>query len=444
MMWGWAVDAICEHLEAVTSGELKRLLMNVPPGSMKSLLTGVIWPAWEWGPKDRQELRYLSTAHKQDLAIRDSTKSRRLIQSAWYQKLWPIQLTGDQNAKTKFENSRTGFRESMAFGSMTGARGDRVILDDPHSVDDANSRQKLKTDITTFREALPSRVNNEESAIIIIMQRLAVGDVSDVALELGYQHLQIPMRYEQGRSKWVVGTGDPRKTEGELMFPERFSERQVQELERSLTIAAAGQLQQRPAMRGGNVIKTTWFKRYKELPRLKSRQIFADTAQKTAERNDYSVFECWGHGEDGNLYLIDLIRGKWEAPELERRALAFWQKHKAADSVLMGALQKMRVEDKASGTGLIQGLKTKHAIPVTGIERTRDKYTRLLDVLGYIEAGLVSLPEGAPFLSDFLAECESFTSDDTHPHDDQVDPMIDAINEMLGQQNKLSVWERMI
>jgi len=186
LKWGWALDAICEHLEAVSNGDILQLLMNVPPGSMKSLLTGVIFPAWEWGPLNKPEMRYLGTAHKQDLAVRDNLKCRRLIQSQWYQERWPLILTGDQNAKTKFENDKTGFREAMAFGSMTGSRGDRVILDDPHSVDDANSPTKLAADITTFREALPSRVNNDKSATIVIMQRLNEGDVSAVALELDY------------------------------------------------------------------------------------------------------------------------------------------------------------------------------------------------------------------------------------------------------------------
>ena len=143
LKWGWALDAICAHLEAVTRGEITRLLMTVPPGTMKSLLTGVIWPAWEWGPVGRPELRFISTAHKHDLAVRDNLKCRRLIQSDWYQARWPVHLTSDQNAKTKFENDRTGFREAMAFASMTGARGDRVILDDPLSADDANSEAAL-------------------------------------------------------------------------------------------------------------------------------------------------------------------------------------------------------------------------------------------------------------------------------------------------------------
>lgn len=445
LKWGWAVEAICDHLEGVTRGDIYRLLMNVPPGTMKSLLTSVIWPAWEWGPKGKQSMRYLGTAHKQDLAVRDSTKCRRLIQSDWYQRLWPIELTGDQNAKTKFENSATGFREAMALGSMTGARGDRVILDDPHSVDDANSRVKLSADVVTFREALPSRVNNDDSAIVIIMQRLAVGDVSDVALELGYEHLLIPMRYEAGRSKWVLGKGDPRKIDGELMFPERFSEANVAELESSLgSHAVAGQLQQRPNPRGGRIVKTEWFQLYDVPPRIKHRVIYADTAQKTAEHNDYSVFEEWGLGEDGKLYLLDLIRGKWEIPELERRAPAFWNKAKGRDSVVMGQLRQMKIEDNASGTGLIQRMKLDHRIPVAGIKRTKDKYTRLTDVIGYIESGYVCLPRNAPFLSDFVGECEAFTADDSHPHDDQIDPMIDAINDMLAVGNTVQLWERMI
>lgn len=425
LKWGWAVDSICEHLEAVTRGDIKRLLMNVPPGSMKSLLVSVIWPAWEWGPKGLPEKRFIGTAHKQELAVRDSTKCRRLIQSEWYQQLWPLKLTGDQNAKTKFENEKTGFREAMAFTSMTGARGDRVILDDPHSVDDANSAAKLASDIITFREALPSRVNNENSAIIIIMQRLAVGDVSDVAVELGYEHLCIPMRYEPGRSRHVVGRGDPRRTDGELMFPERFSEPQVRELEKSLgSYASAGQLQQRPSPRGGGLLKTEWFRYYSVEPKIQYRLIFADTAQKTAEQNDYTVFQCWGYSGDGKMYLLDLLRGKWEAPQLLTNARAFWNKHR---TVASSPLRQIRIEDKSSGTGLIQTLKME-GVPVKGIPRDRDKTVRATDAAPTVETGCVYLPQDAPFLVDFLSEVEAFPNG---AHDDQVDPFMDAVTELM-------------
>ena len=123
-----------------------------------------------------------------------------------------------------------------------------------------------------------------------------------------------------------------------------------------------------------------------------------DTAQKTGEQNDFTVFQVWGKA-GGKIYLVDMVRGKFEAPELTRRAIAFWNKHAAEDPVKLGHLRQMKVEDKASGTGLIQELTNRGGIPVAGIERTKDRYTRILDLLGYIEAGLVVLPEGAPWVS---------------------------------------------
>ena len=125
LKWGWALDAICLHLEAVTNGEILRLLMNVPPGSMKSLLTGVIWPAWEWGPRGMPEMRFVGTAHEETLAIRDNRKCRDLITSDWYQKLWQIEMAADLNGKREFGNTKKGFRQARSFTSMTGVRGDR-------------------------------------------------------------------------------------------------------------------------------------------------------------------------------------------------------------------------------------------------------------------------------------------------------------------------------
>lgn len=270
LKWGWALDAVCEHLEWVHRGDILRLLMNVPPGSMKSLLTNVFFPAWEWGPMERPDLRYMGTAHKVDLAIRDNVKCRRLIKSKWYQERWSVILTGDQDAKTKFENEKTGFRECMAFKSMTGSRGDRVTLDDPHSVDDAKSDTELANAHFTFTEALPTRVNDELSAIIIIMQRLSQKDVSGIILDMGlpYVHLCLPMEYEKGRKcTTITGFTDPRFKEGQLLFPERFSRKTVEELKKVLGSAgAAGQLQQRPSPREGNLFKREWFTPVRSIP----------------------------------------------------------------------------------------------------------------------------------------------------------------------------------
>ena len=222
----WHIDFITRHLEAVTAGEITRLLINVPPGAMKSLIVNVFWPSWEWA--QTPDKRYLCTSHSQNLAIRDSTKMRRLVTSEWYRARWGdiVELTGDQNAKTKFENTATGFREAVAFQSLTGVRADRVTIDDPHSVDSAMSDIQRQSTLETFLEAVPTRLTNpKQSAIVVIMQRLHTDDVSGIILEknLGYEHIMLPMEFDPDR-RCVTSLGfeDPRETEGELLFPARF------------------------------------------------------------------------------------------------------------------------------------------------------------------------------------------------------------------------------
>lgn len=442
LAWGWALDGVCEYLEAVTKGDIKRLLINVPPGMMKSLLVNVMWPAWEWGPLGLGHLRYLSTAHKEALAVRDNMKCRRLIQSGWFQKHWPTKLVSDQNAKTKFENDQTGLRECMSFTSLTGSRGDRVMVDDPLSVDDGNSEAALLSVETTFLEALPSRLNSKDSAIVVIMQRLHQRDPSGIILskpDLGYEHVCLPMRFEKKRAHAI----DKRKEEGELLFPELYPEERVVQLEASLgTYGTAGQLQQRPTPRGGGIFKAKWFQYYAEnaLPKIVYRQIYADTAQKTNTQNDYSVFQCWGYGIDGRVYLLDQVRGKWEAPDLLKQAKAFWAKHKAVDSKRFGMLRKIKIEDKSSGTGLIQQLHKEGSF-VEAIPRDKDKITRAYDATPFVEQGLMVLPQDAPFLSDLLLELEVFPMG---AHDDQVDPLMDAIVDLLNSPQsyaeQLQTW----
>lgn len=431
---GWHIDCVCAHLEAVTRGDINRLLINIPPGTMKSLLVSVFWPSWEWGPRNMQSTRYVAASHSQDFAIRDTLKMRRLVSSDWYQSRWPVPLTKDQNEKTKFENEKTGFRQAMAMPSLTGTRGDRVILDDPHSVEGAVSDADRKRTLRVFQETVPSRLNNpDKSAIIVVMQRIHENDVSGFILadtdSHGYLHVCLPMEYELDRKCQTPYYTDPRTTDGELLFPARFPAEVVERDKRMMgSHAVAGQFQQRPTPRGGGLIKGTWFGRYKTLPSIRYRRIYADTAQKAKEHNDYSVLQCWGIGMDNRLYIIDQIRGKWEAPELRRKTIDFWNKHHSAEGI--GALQRLAVEDKASGTGLIQEIRKDGIIPIFPIQRGTDKYTRLLDVQGHIEAGYVVLPEESPWVADFVAECEAFTADNTHQHDDQIDPMIDAITDM--------------
>lgn len=205
------------------------------------------------------------------------------------------------------------------------------------------------------------------------------------------------------------------------MFPERFPEESVATLEKTLGIyGTAGQLQQRPSPRGGGIIKTEWFRYWTSLPALEWCEVFVDTAQKTGQENDYSVLELWGLSVVGQAVLLDLIRGKWEAPELLVQARAAWAKWRSYGTPPTA----MRVEDKVSGTGLIQTLR-REGVPVIAVQRDKDKISRGHDAAPFVESGNVLLPADAPWLSEFLAEAEKFPNG---AHDDQLDPMFDAID----------------
>jgi predicted phage terminase large subunit-like protein len=430
LVWNWHMDAICDHLQALARGEIttNRLLINVPPGASKSTLVGVMYSAWLWGPCQQPWHRYIGAAHEQGLAVRDNRLTRELVTSAWYQRLWPLRLQGDQNEKLYFENEKRGFRQACAVASMTGRRGHTIGLDDPLSPEKAHSDAARETALRVLAETIPTRLNDPAtSAIIIVMQRLHERDPSGYVLSegLGYEHLCIPMEFEVGNSRTTsIGWTDPRTVEGELMFPERFPPHVIERDKKAIgSYAWAGQMQQRPAPIGGGIIKDEWWQYYTAIPQLSHRLIFADTAQKTGTQNDYSVFQCWGYTHNGQAILIDQIRSKWEAPELLVQARAFWAKHKDGP----GPLRAMKIEDKSSGTGLIQTLK-REGIPVIPIGRDRDKVTRAYDAAPSIETGNVLLPRQAAWLSDFLAEASVFPNG---AHDDQLDPLFDAVAELI-------------
>ncbi|HEV7253867.1 MAG TPA: phage terminase large subunit [Mesorhizobium sp.] len=260
---GWHVDALCMHMEAITDGRITRLLINIPPGTMKSLLASVLWPAWEWGPKGLARLRYLTTSYSEGYVKRDSRRMRDLVSSEWFTSLWPeVQLV--RAGEASFANTATGFREGVPFASLTGGRGHRVIIDDPHSTETAESPAERARTTRIFRESVPSRlVDPQTSAIVVIMQRLHEDDVSGQAikLHLGYEHLMLPMEFEpERRCHTSIGFTDPRTYEGELLFPERFPREVVDRDKVPMgSYAVAGQFQQRPVPREGGLFKREWF-----------------------------------------------------------------------------------------------------------------------------------------------------------------------------------------
>jgi hypothetical protein len=228
----------------------------------------VLWPAWEWGPAGLASLRYLSTSYSESYVSRDSRRMRDLVASEWYQARWGDHVQLVRTGETSFENAATGSREGKPFRSLTGGRGDRVLIDDPHSTETAESEAERQTTIRIFRESVPTRlINPATSAIVVIMQRLHAEDVSGVAINLGlgYEHLMLPMEFEpERRCHTSIGFKDPRTYDGELLFPERFPREVVDRDKAAMgSYAVAGQFQQRPTMREGGLFKRAWFRTVK-------------------------------------------------------------------------------------------------------------------------------------------------------------------------------------
>jgi hypothetical protein len=247
---GWHIDAIIEHLEAVTNGQIRNLLINVPPRHMKSLLVSVFWPSWEW--MRWPERRWLYSNYAASLSIRDSIKCRRLIESPWYQARW-----GD-------DNDPSGYRLATSVGgAVTGEGGDRIICDDPHNVQEAESDSVRKSTVDWFGVVMSNRVNDPKTAArVVVMQRCHQQDLSGHLLEQGgWDHLCLPAEYEGPTRGTSIGLVDTRENHGELLWPDHFGPQEIDSLKRSLgSYAAAGQLQQRPSPLEGGLLKRAWWR----------------------------------------------------------------------------------------------------------------------------------------------------------------------------------------
>src|SRR5437764_12448684 len=234
---GWHIDAIIEHLEAVTRGQIRNLLINVPPRHMKSLLVSVFWPAWEW--IRWPERRWLFSSYAAQLSIRDSVMCRRLIESPWYQTRWQhvFCLTGDQNTKGRFDNNRSGYRLATSVGgAATGEGGDHIITDDAHNVQEAKSDSIRKSTLDWFDVVMSTRVNDPKTAgKVVVMQRCHQQDLSGHLIEQGgWEHLCLPAEYEGPPCVTTIGWSDPRKEPGELLWPAQFGAPEIEDLKRSL------------------------------------------------------------------------------------------------------------------------------------------------------------------------------------------------------------------
>ena len=415
----WHIDFLCQHLEAITTGRFlamgleNRLLANVPPGTLKSWIVSVFFPAHEWGPAGMDNLQYIATSFREDLCKQHAATFRKLVESEWYQRHWAVKITKAND--TRIENERGGFRQTVPFGSLTGGRADRLIIDDPHSVDTAESDAERAKAEMRFRESGSLRLNiPTSSAIIVIMQRLHEKDISGVILanKMPYVHIRLPMRFEP-ESRCVTPLGeDPRTYDGELLFPERSPEDVVARDEATIgPYAVAGQYQQRPSPRGGLLFKRAWFKIVKVAPGDVRRVRAWDLA---ASEEKHSAYTCGVRvsydAKARHFYIEHVTRARVANPE----QMILNTANQDGRNVEIDLPQDPGSAGKIQARSIIAALNgfRAYATPESG-----DKITRADPIAAQAMAGNVSLVE-APWNEEYLSELEKFP---TGQFKDQVD-----------------------
>ena len=427
----WHIDAIADHLEAVTRGEIRNLLITMPPRCAKSLCVAVFWPTWVWIANP--EWRWLFASYALSLSLRDSLKCRRIIESTWYQLRWSdrYQLSGDQNVKIRFENTHTGYRLATSVGgSVTGEGADSICCDDPLQVADSYSEATRVAMLVWWDEAMSTRLNNPKTGSkVIVQQRLHEEDLAGHVLKQGgYEHLNLPMRYEPTSYVTSIGWRDPRQEDGELLWPDRFGEEEVKRLETQLgSYGASAQLQQRPAPLGGGIIKIAWFKRYSTPPEYPQRIVQSwDTANKAKSTNDPWCCLTFAETREG-YYLLDCYVQRMEYPEGRDMAISLGNIWKP-NAIL--------IEDKSSGQSLLQDLRRETRLPVLSVEPERDKVTRMSVESPLIQSGRVWLPEEAEWLLAFESELAVFPNG---AHDDRVDALSQAIKYFRNNSGEIGI-----
>jgi phage terminase large subunit-like protein len=413
--WNWHMDVICGYLEALHWGHLRepRLIINVPPGTSKSLLVSVLYPAWVWAQDPGH--RFLTTSNDGAIVVRDALKHRYLVQTAWYRWVWGdvVEPDASQWDKTLFQNTKLGFRQAVPLrGTVTGKRGDTQIIDDPHDAKKAFSDAEILSDTMSYDNSLSTRVNNAASSRrLMIMQRLRTNDMTGHLLgktKQAWVHVSIPMEYE-GRPGFDVAKDikpahlaryrhlrDPRKTVGELLDPVRFPRSAVEALKEDLgEYGAAGQLQQRPQPLGGGLIKSKWWRVWdKDRPLPEPLHVFCswDTAYTEKDYAQAAFSGCldWAifWHEEQERHCLLLLDAWWERvayPDLRRKAKEK-QRERQPDAHL--------IEQKASGLSMIQDLR-RARVAVRGYDPRPDgdKIGRLALASASFEAGLVWIPD---------------------------------------------------
>jgi predicted phage terminase large subunit-like protein len=441
----WAVEAVCEHLQAVADGEIRKLILNISPRCLKTITTCVAFPAWVWaqptpGPTIGAAVSFLCGSYNRDLSMDATVKCRQLINSTWYQDRWAARfaLSDIQATKQLFVNDKGGrYLSTSVSGGTLGRGADIIIADDLNDAQDALSEASLEGTLSYWNTVLRTRLNNPKTgAFIVIQQRLAENDVTGHILEKNAEdwvHVMIPMRYEPERSfHTVIGWKDPRTEPGELMWPERFGETEVKSLETDLgPWAACGQLQQRPEPKGGGIIKREWWKLWEHdsYPPMDFVLATLDTAYTEDQMNDPSGMIIWGIfsgdvkaattrivAQDGAPRRMDQTYSEF-APHV--MCMYGWtarlEIHELVEKVVQTCVKLkvdlLMIENKASGISVAQEIRRLYWRERFGVElfdpKSQDKVARLYSVQHLFAEGIIYGPD-RPWMEQIITQVGAF------------------------------------
>jgi predicted phage terminase large subunit-like protein len=422
----WSTEAVTHALEKVVRGETTRLIITIPPRHLKSICASVALPAFLLGHDPTRKV--ICVSYSDDLAVKFSNDCRAIMQAAWYKQTFPhTEIDRAKNTETEFRTTKRGYRLATSVGgTLTGRGGDVIVIDDPIKPQDAQSEAIRNKTIQWYENTLLSRLDDKvHGAIVLVMQRLHLDDLAGHLLEKGgFEHLNLPAIAEQPETIPLgYGRVHIRKVD-DVLDPVREPLSALNKLQADMTpLQFSAQYQQRPIPLEGNIIKREWLHYFKGGIPLTSGDYFViswDTAMKSSELCDYSVGTVWhvqGRGRKKNL--IDVARGRFEYPELVTQAVALYRKWK-----FEGFTTHLVIEDKGSGSSLIQSLKAERIYSHYKPKLDGDKVMRLTAQAAEFHAGTIHLREDTPWVGDLVAELLGFPG---VRHDDQVDSISQAL-----------------
>lgn len=409
----WHVGAICEHLQATYTGEIKRLTISIPPSFAKSLITSVMFPSWCW--INKPQLQFLTGSNTADLSTRDTLRTRQLILSDWYQYHWgnKFKLSTEQNEKTYYRNDKFGHRYSFSTGSrFTGQRADGIILDDPLNFYDSFYRSKKKSVNQLITGGLSTRFNDEKNGFMVLMgQRLCKDDPIGYVLEnrKGWVYLCLPLEFDKNRKCKTPIFEDPRTKEKETLWENRWDKEAIQNKKNELgSTNFEIQYNQKAVDKENLLFKFDKCEYYETPPNFIKIVDCWDTAFSDKQQSDYSVCITWGVTKNMH-YILNVWRKQVRFPELKRKMVEINAKYGS---------NEVWVEAKATGVPAVDELKMSTRLPFKLINPIKDKVSRAHAASPAFEAGKIALPKNAPWLYDYRQELEEFPESE---HDDQVD-----------------------